>query len=42
MPIKKKWSIVAVVIVAIASMVFVAGCGGSKSESASSVTSGGN
>lgn len=42
MSIIKKWSFVVVIFVAIAGMVFIAGCGGSKSESASSVTSGGN
>jgi hypothetical protein len=40
MSIIKKWSIVAVVIIAIASMAFMAGCSGSKAEPASSVASG--
>jgi hypothetical protein len=42
MSIIKKWSFVVVMIVAIASMVFMAGCGGSKLESTSSTASGGS
>jgi hypothetical protein len=41
MSVVKKWSLVAVMIVVIAGMVFMAGCGGSKTESASTTASGG-
>jgi hypothetical protein len=41
MSVVKKWSFIAIVIVAIVCMVFMAGCGGSKTESASTTASGG-
>jgi hypothetical protein len=41
MSVIKKWSIVAVVVIAIASMAFMAGCGGTKAETTSTTVSGG-
>ena len=42
MSVTKKWPLVVIIVFVIVSMAFAVGCGGSKSETASSTSSGGN